>query len=61
MTDHPHKNHHYNDGPIGGLAVFVGTLIALAIFASLIGSTTLEIGSVAALDQSTSMQGLQHR
>jgi hypothetical protein len=53
--------HHYNDGPLGGLAVFLGTIIALAIFASLIGSASLEIGSFAALDDSSSVQTAQNR
>ena len=38
--------------PIGGLMVFLGTLVTLGLFAFLVGTTDLRIDPRSALDQS---------
>jgi hypothetical protein len=54
------NQHEHHDVPMGGLAVFLGTLITIGIFAFLLGSTKLEIGLRAALDQQTTHHVAQH-
>ncbi len=49
------------EGMIGGVAIVLGTLIALGIFAVLLGSTSLEVTSIAMFDQNGPTQNIMQQ
>jgi hypothetical protein len=45
MKNQGYGNQRYNDGPMGGVAIFIGTLIVFAAFIFFAATARIDIGS----------------